>query len=364
MLKVNDGLFIGQKDIIAIKEKIKNYPWAKKAADRLEKDGLKRFSDEFLPLEYSWYTPYKNLAESINVESYRNFNGKLYYGMTKNLSRAFILCCNIILLDKTEYTEAVKHTVLYYAENYPLHYFIMVDSGLVLSLRLFEYLFIIDAMKQYFSEEELAEIYRFTDGIAEDILKNHEDWKTCPATMSQHCNNHNVWVCAVLMAYGLYTDKENLVDFALNDSEGLFVYLEDAVIDNGLGIESSLGYNMFAVAAFIKAAEASRRSNYKTDLYTYRNSRGISVDDILIEIFQLASPDLSIPQLGDCYGTRQKPHLSGIYENAYSVYGRAEYGWILENTDRTTSKLVSRKEDKKIRRPAAYRKSISLAYFC
>ncbi len=344
MKKVYDGLFIGPNDIREIKEKIKKYTWAYNAAGKLNDEGQNCFKQKFIPMDYSWYVPFKNLTESITVENYRNFNGILYYGMNQNLHRAYILCNNIILLDKHEYIETVKHTLLYYAENYPLHYFIMVDSGLVLSLLLLKYLYIADALKQYFTAEEIEKIYIFIEGIAEDILQNHEDWKLCSATKHQHCNNHNIWACAALMTYGLYFYKHDLVEYALHDSEGLIVYLEDAVIDNGLGIESSIGYNLFTVQALIKAAEAARRSNYKVDLYRHRSSRGISIDDIMLEIFQIASPDFSIPQLGDCYGHRQKPNTSDIYEYAYAAYNRPEYGWLLENTDRTNiaSLLVGR----------------------
>ncbi len=335
MRKTHDGLFIGPDDIREIGEKTAKYPWAAAAARALEEEGKKVSGREFIPMDYSWYVPFKNLTESVTVENYRNFNGILYYGMGQNMHRAYVLCCSAVLLGRTEYIGEVKSTLLYYAENYPLHYFIMVDSGLVLSLRLFEYLFMADAMKPYLTEGEFEKITAFAEGITEDILQNHEEWKSCPATKNQHCNNHNVWACAALMASGLYFYRYDLAEYALRDSEGLYVYLEDAVIDGGLGIESSIGYNLFAVQAVIRAAEAARRSGYPADLYGYKNRSGVSVADILLEIFQLASPDFGIPQIGDCYGHRQKPNLSDIYEYAYAACGRPEFGWILENSPRT-----------------------------
>lgn len=345
MREVYDGLFVSTEDIIRIKEKIKKIEWAKRAALRLEEEGKKAFGREFIPMDYSWYVPFENLTESITVENYRNFNGILYYGMAQNLHGAYWMCLNIILLDKHEYLEKVRQTLLYYAGQYPLHYFIMVDSGLVLSMRLLEYMFVADALKQYFSGDELDRIYGFIEGISEDIRTNHEEWKICPVTKHQHCNNHNVWACAALFAYGLFFLRHDLAEYALNDSEGLYVYLEDAITDGGLGIESSIGYNLFAVQALIKAAEAARRSRYTADLYRYKSRRGISIDDILLEIFQMASPDFSIPQLGDCYGHRQKPNDSELYEYAYAAYGRPEYGWILENSDRTTVAALLAGED-------------------
>src|SRR5665647_1524370 len=113
MKKVYDGLFTGPNDIREIKEKIKKYIWAEKAAGNLNDEGQNCFKQEFIPMDYSWYIPFKNLTESITVENYRNFNGILYYGMTHNLHRAYVLCNNIVLLDKDEYIETVKHTLLY-----------------------------------------------------------------------------------------------------------------------------------------------------------------------------------------------------------------------------------------------------------
>lgn len=344
MRKTREGLFFNSSDLAEIKNKIAKYPWAETAAQKVEEEGEKLFKQAFYPMDYSWYKPYRNLSESITQENYQNFNGKLYYGMQMNLQRALILCQNILLKKNEKYLKEVKHTLLYYAENYPLHYFIMVDSGLVLSLRVLDYIFIFDSLRDYFTEEEKEKMHNFIGGVVKDIIWNHEDWKTCDATRFQHCNNHNVWACSAVMTLGLYYYRDEWVEYGLTDIEGIYTYLEDGVIDKGLGVESSLGYNMFSIMAILNAAQAARRCCYKVDLYRHKNSRGISLDEIMLEIFQMASPDLSLPEIADCYGKRARPQEWNVYEYAYSVYGRPEYGWILSKSERSdfTSLLVGK----------------------
>jgi hypothetical protein len=85
MRKVREGLFFNASDLGEIKNKIEKYPWAKAAARKMEEEGEKLFKQEFYPLDYSWYKPYRNLTESITQDNYQNFNGKLYYASANSV---------------------------------------------------------------------------------------------------------------------------------------------------------------------------------------------------------------------------------------------------------------------------------------
>lgn len=144
---------------------------------------------------------------------------------------------------------------------------------------------------------------------------------------------HNVtnWCNAALVTLGLVLEDESLIVEALDGEFGLYAQLHQGVLGDGLWFEGSLSYHYYSLAAIVwtvRSLEASGRS--------FRDWGRLRK---MFEVpLRLASPDLSLPAINDCWFFISLvgevghgiPDAAGFYESAWAWFNDQEFGWVLD----------------------------------
>lgn len=146
-------------------------------------------------------------------------------------------------------------------------------------------------------------------------------------------NNHFAWHKLLIGAQGLFYERDDLIEYAIEGEQGFRELIEHGWLDDGLWFESSINYHFVALLPMVLMAEMLRNSGYPFDLYTHRFANGRTLRDAFRGPIEVAFPDLTLPTIGDCYGatTRLPDCLKYglIYEYAWRVYRDPAFAWVV-----------------------------------
>ena len=138
-----------------------------------------------------------------------------------------------------------------------------------------------------------------------------------------HLPNIQCWKNSAVGCVGFALQDQTLVTTALdNPIRGFRVLMARNVIEGGLWIEDSLGYQQYALRALWPLAEAAKRNG--TDLYTNEEYRSMFDGPI-----GLALPDGEPPGFNDNPG-ENLAKWGEVYELAYARWKQAEHGRVLQ----------------------------------
>jgi oligo-alginate lyase len=144
-----------------------------------------------------------------------------------------------------------------------------------------------------------------------------------------HLPNIQCWKNSAVGCVGYALRDQNLVSVALdNPIRGFHTLMSRNVVQGGLWIEGSLGYQQYALRALWPLAEAARRSG--TDLYANENYRSLFDAPI-----GLALPDGTPPGFNDNPG-ENLANWNEVYELAYARWRRPTHGCVLRLGPRDT----------------------------
>ena len=319
--RILEGLFFNNEDRALLRDRIQNTPAGAGFAAALEKTLAEEDAKEFPRLRFDWYAYNPDIVHSTSVDNYQNFNGTVAPATTGFARRIYHRMLALELLDKTEYRDAIREDMLRLPKEYPLHLFVMCDLGLILYGFLTNFLTVLDAERHLFTEQEQFELDNFARGIAMDIIYEQEEWLRCDIGQGQHCNNHMVAHSQAALFAGLYYHREDWVKYALENPEGILVYLEDGMTDPGIGIEGSFSYNLMSLVLLMESAEWLRRAGHPLDLYHKKNSRGYDMKVFFEAAVNCVAPNGRVVPIGDNYANINYLYNMSVFFRACVAYG-------------------------------------------
>ena len=161
---------------------------------------------------------------------------------------------------------------------------------------------------------------------------------------------------AGILSAGLLLEDRALISFALDDPDhGLRRHMSTSFLSDGLHWEGSFGYHFGTVRHILISAEMARHSGI--DLYS--EGEGTPYIRRMLDIaIQMAFPDRSLPINNDA-GPMTLDGVSRCFELGYAHYGDPAFGWVVEQSDRSSLyALVAGKESVEVRAPDSASRSL------
>jgi len=338
--RILEGLFFHSEDKKVLRDRIRNTETGKGFVKALEAELEKVDQKEYHALRFDWYAYNPDIDHSTSVDNYQNINGKVSTYLSGIANRAYLHTLALELLDKKEYREAIRQDMLRLPREYPLHLFVMVDMGLVLYSFLKVYLFVLDAERDLFTEQEQFILDNFARSITMDIIYEQEEWLRSRVGQ-QHCNNHMVAHSQAAIFAGLYYHRADWVKYGLENPEGIYTYLEDGMMDKGMGIEASLTYNLMSLVLMMETADYLKRAGHQVDLYHMANSKGCSLKSYFETAMHFLTTGGRVTPIGDCYARITYLCDMEVFHRAYVEYGSEIEGmdWIASHAKTDTLNL-------------------------
>lgn len=327
--------FISPEELDRARRRIAECDWGEELGRslRCQADALLGWIPQ--PIEYTWYF--------CLVEDYRQpsrASQSLYQGHHENMFRkpavdmesTKILAIAGTLFYDNRYLSKAKEILLHYARYYDCELVKFWDVGMAIcsvSLIMTE---VYDLIYSQLSSGERSLVEAFFHRAAGAIIENNELWLA--EQQGQPYNNHYISHAAGIGCLGLILGRPDLVNYALQNPMGIVILLENGMQTNGMWFESSTNYHFTALWFFVRMAEPFRRADIGFDLYDYVTPSGKTMKSMFDSQINLALPDLTLPQVGDCYGQRLNLPSRKDYEYAYNAYRDKTYAWLLSMGDR------------------------------
>lgn len=277
------------------------------------------------------YFEEKNYVCPIDNEVY---TGEPYEGgwweltMSKNTTSAKLLAIGYALYGNEEYLEKAKYILLEYAKyykDYEVHGDIpynnpgkmgsqVLDDSANLTALCFAY----SIISNRFTNEEKQ---RLKEGLFLPAAEHFQKYRT------EQIHNHEVCINCAIGAIGLVTEDESLIDFALNSKYGLKYQLDNAVLDDGLWFECSMGYHTYALRWFTfyeMLARGTKYTLYGNPDYTDKLYKMLVFPLILLD------ENGKWPYIND--GGAVLTEQGNIYEFAYTYFKTPELAFLLNET--------------------------------
>jgi hypothetical protein len=164
------------------------------------------------------------------------------------------------------------------------------------------------------------------------IMENDQDWLR--QGWGGRFNNHYAHHKLFIGSYGLFYDKPEYVDYALNSEQGFRELIEYAGRDGGLWHESSLNYHFTGVEPIADFATQLANAGHPLDLWNRQFANGRTLADFFRAPVEVLFPDETIPTIGDTYGRRLAlRNIRSCFE-AFSARRNPALGWILRQAER------------------------------
>lgn len=137
-------------------------------------------------------------------------------------------------------------------------------------------------------------------------------------------HNHEVATCSAIGIIGLILEREDLLEYALDEKYGLKYQLDHAVLADGMWFEVTAGYHLYALHWFMSFEKFARHTKYS--LFADPHYRDI-LHTMLIYPNRLWKSNGTFTKLNDNSGTL-RGQLS-CYEYGYSYFKDDEILWAL-----------------------------------
>ncbi len=287
------------------------------------------------------YFDEKNYVCPVDNEVY---NGEPYEGgwwantVAINVDGAKLLAIGYALCDSEEYLEKAKYILLEHAKyykDYEVHGDIpynnpgkmgsqVLDDSANLTAFCFAYSFISDR----FTDDEKE---RLKEGLFLPAAEHFKKYRT------EQIHNHEVCINCAIGAIGLVIEDESLIDFALNSKYGLKYQLDNAVLDDGMWFECSMGYHLYALRWFTfyeMLASNTKHTLFGDPKYTDK------IYKMLTYPLNLLDESGNWPYIND--GGASVKGNGAIYEFAYTYFKTPELAFLLNEARKSDSICLER----------------------
>jgi len=316
-------------DSARAKERAAQFPWAKKALEKVADDARGAVAKPLGKLPEKGDTEHWSIANRLQSVA-------LAYGLT----------------GETQHAEWVRDGLLAYADVYPAMSLTNGRCKVFTQSSLYEAMWV----------EPIAQAYDLVadSGVLTDEQKAHieadllrptvacfkiDDFENDPRIRDLHyrCYNFQAWHLGAVGLVGLALRDPELVDYAVNSPYGFRHLVAHDIREDGLFWERSVGYHHFVLNALLPFTEAMLHCGVDLYHFTVPNDRAKDEDchcvtdvtdqpkslRLMFEApFYLGFPDLSYLALGD--SDRGPLHATWMDLIGYDRYRDPKLAWLLQ----------------------------------
>ena len=327
-MKRHPFLFCTEKQIELARKRVAECDWARRIRDDLVAQAKELAEMELPTFDVSWWRGVgskKQFKEiSAEIQEYTD------YIPAPPIRKAHSAALAYALTDDPDIAGAVGRVLLHYV-SYPFEYE-HPDMGLNWSKWGVPALEAYDLIFNTLPLADRRELDDFFAKMEQAIHKNDRWW--IKRNWGGLFNNHYVWHKLFIGAYGLFYQKDELVDFILSSDQGIKDLMDNGVRDGGLRLECSLNQHFIALLGIAHLARLMRNSGYPFDLYKCRFADGRTLRDLFAGIAEVVLPDMSLPTIGNvCEETIRLPNVEE-YAEAWDVYRNPTFAWIASQRDK------------------------------
>lgn len=304
---------------------IYRHEWAQRIYHSLKLDADKLREMELPTFETAWWHEVKDKHWR---EYYPENMQHTFYIPKPAADRAFNSALVYALGGGSIYAERAKKALLHYT-SYSFE-FVQPDVGMNYAIWGINLLYAYDLIYDRCTPNERDKVDDFFTRMVEDIARTDEWW--IEAKIGGRYNNHYAFHKMMMAAYGVFYEKPEWVERAMESDQGIRELIENGLLDDGLWFESSLNYHFVALTGLMSTANMLRNSGHPLDLYTHKFAAGRTLEDAFSGMVQVLFPDGSIPTIGDCYGRTTRLRGSAPYQTAWTVYRKPLYAWMIEGS--------------------------------
>lgn len=260
------------------------------------------------------------------------------YTVSENINSARLLAIGYALYQNEEYLQKAKFILLEHAKyykDYEVHGDIpynhpgkmgsqVLDDSSSLTLLCFAYSLISDSFTD--DEKECLK-----NGLFFPAAEHFKKYRT------DQIHNHEVCIDCAIGAIGIVTENKDLIDFALNSKYGLKYQLDNAVLDDGLWFECSMGYHLYALRWFTFYEMFARNTEHT--LFAHPDYKD-KIYKMLVYPLNLLDENGDLPYIND--GGASLKGNGVIYEFAYTYFKTPELAFLLNETRKSNSICIER----------------------
>lgn len=323
-IKAHPCLITTQAGVELARLRVKEENWAKEALARLKRQADQLASEPLPVFEKDWW---EEASKKNWSEIYPEVNHHTNFAVSGAVSSALSAAMAYAAAGDPAHADLVKKVLLHYAdyEFFAEH----PDVGLNWSIWVSRALMAYDLVYDTIEDSDRRRIDRFFERAVQAVMKNDVWWlRHNPGGLF---NNHFAWHKFLIGSYGLFYDREDLVDYALNSDQGIRALIEHGSRDDGLWLESSINYHFTAVQGLVEFARQLANSEHSFDLWNAELANGRRLKALFTGPLQPLFPDLTLPTIGDTYGARLRLDSVNAYYLAYDAYRLPEIAWLLRN---------------------------------
>lgn len=306
--------------------------WAKDIADRLVARTDKLAKEELPVFETAWW---KDASKKHWNEIYPEINKHTMFAVVEPMQKAADAATAYAVTGNKAYADTARRVLLHYTEysffaEHP-------DVGLNWSIWCLRALQAYDFIYSTLDDTDRMKLDDFFKRAMEAVMKNDKWWIS--ENPGGRFNNHFAWHKTFIGSYGLFYDRRDLIDYAMNSTEGIRELIEHGSMDDGLWFESSINYHFTAANALAVFASELSNAGSPIDLWHSRFANGRTLKDLFMGPIQTLFADETIPTIGDTYGHRVKLGDNGTYFAAFDACGSPEMAWVIRNSPRPAQAL-------------------------
>lgn len=323
-IKTHPCLIATPAGVELARRRVRENEWAKNVLERLRRQAEQLASEPLPAFEKDWWDEASKKHWS---QTYPEVNHHTNFAVSGPVSAALGAAIAYAAAGDPRHASLVKKVLLHYADydffaEHP-------DVGLNWSIWVSKALMAYDLVYDTIEASDRTKIDGFFERAVDAVMKNDMWWlRHNPGGLF---NNHFAWHKFLIGSYGLFYDREDLVDYALNSDQGIRMLIEYGSRDDGLWLESSLNYHFTAVQALVEFARQLSNSGHWFDLWNAELANGRRLIALFGGPLQTLFPDLTLPTLGDTYGVRLRLDSVNGYFLAYDAYRLPEIAWLLRD---------------------------------
>ncbi|HNT35534.1 MAG TPA: alginate lyase family protein, partial [bacterium] len=332
-MSAHPHLFITIQDVARARQSIRTDPQLAEHAQDLLRVAREKSQENLPKLETEWWKdsqskPWSQTYPEINYHTgkvprewaelaWLNARASLLFPDQDLQERAMQ-----VLLGLSEYTFDFEH----------------YDVGMNYATWGWKCLDVYDILYDRFTPDQRTELDGFFERMVQAIIKNDEFW--IEKMPGGRLNNHYAWHKLARVMYGLHTNQWEMVQEALWGSKGIIDSLRYGFTDDGLWLESSLNYQLAQTSPMVMIAKLLENTDSPFSLWNYQTDDGRTLKQAYDALIEIVFPDQTLPNIGDCYGSRVRLGRVVDFETLYSALGDARYPWLINQIGRRSRETL------------------------
>lgn len=321
-------------EIRLARKRVNEEAWAKDTVEQLKKQA-EALENEPLPVfEKDWWI---EASKKHWMQTYPEINHHTNFAVAGPMVKAMYTALLYSVTEDEKYANLVRKVLLHYCdyEFFAEH----PDVGLNWSVWCLRGLWAYDLVYNTVPETDRVKIDDFFTRAMEAVKKDDAWWiVNNPGGLF---NNHFAWHKLMIGSYGLFYNRPDLVDYAINSDQGVRELIEHGSKDDGLWLEGSLNYQFTALIPLAEFASQLNHAGYSLDLWNHPLANGRTIRQLYEGPIDTLFPDGTLPTIGDTYGRRAKltslnEQVGKAWENQwyYSAYNACQsprFAWLLKD---------------------------------